>query len=240
MVSLHMVRIRSNARLESSLLPSDCTGKSVAFQPGSGSHDDLENFDMGKVSSVTRCFTSDLCANDAKSPTSNKLGCQWGNHFFYIGNLTWLPLDTDYLGSSPVLWYQTGHWSRRTEAVHAHIYDYHIGNGSAVDEAAVAFAIDMGYTSDDPGQILPSHLGGSGTDLRNIFPRSKNFNRMEWAHVIANVEKFVSTYGSAYFTVNLAFHLVSETRPFLIIYQIKPGNGTSDDIIINSIANPNP
>lgn len=221
----------------------DCTGKSIAFQPDSMSPEDLEKVGMDKIiSSVSWCFTSDLCVTHTKTGSMYKSGCQWANHVLRIGEITWLPIDTSNLEGSPVLWYQTGRWSNRTDVMHAHVHKHHLRYAvlRPISVEALMYGRHIGYPDDGVDRILPRFLGGSSNDYRNIFPRSRNFDGDHWTRVEDRVEQHVLTYGSAYLTINLAYHTPFESRPFLIIYRIRPGDLSSDDIIINDIVNPNP
>lgn len=199
----------------------DCEGKSIAVKPGSPSHNNLVALGMNDmVTSVSLCFSTDKCDHRSKRSNNN---CQWANNVFTIGFLPWLNSDRNNL-NGPISYYQIGPNSR-TEVMEAHIYPHHLGTGTGTNQAARDYTSNMGNPSDDAGHILAARLGGSGTDLRNIFPQSRHINRGAWAREVEGlVALVVQSQGSAIFTINLIYEETTDTRPQLIVYRIKSGN----------------
>lgn len=80
-------------------------------------------------------------------------------------------------------------------------------------------------------------LISTGTDLRNIFPQSSNFNRGMWAQVEGQVADVVHNNNGAIFIVNLQYANAAATRPDSLVYCIK-NLQTNANILTNDILNP--
>lgn len=209
----------------------NCSGKSRALYPGSTQHNDLLQLKFNDVvSSFGRCYDDDYC--DEKQSTQ----CGSGSDELTVGFLSWISQDRSHL-PEPVTLFQTGP-HERTELMVAQILPQHLNTGTSISQKARNYIQNIGNDGDDAGQILAARLGGSGTDLRNIFPQSPNFKRATWSQVEASVADVVrSSHGGAHFSVNLLYHTTSDTRPYKIIYRIK--SSKSDDVVVvNDLLNP--
>lgn len=217
----------------------DCTGESIGVQPEIENTNDFKGFTKSNVVlSMSRCFRSDLCVSRSGTSINYEIGCHWPNHRLHHGSLPWLTYDIGNLEGGPVLWYQTGGWSNRTDVIHAHIFKHHVRRGPGINENARKYIEDNGFPGDEVGLILPNRFTGSGSDLRNIYPQSSDFKSRLWGNLENRIADIVRRYGSAYFTANLAYHLATDTRPYLIIYRVRPGDLSSEEIIINDMVNP--
>ncbi|KAL7301718.1 hypothetical protein TKK_0005715 [Trichogramma kaykai] len=154
-----------------------------------------------------------------------------------LGFQSHLPRDTSNLGNGPVRYYQRAHGNGRTEVMEALIEPKHLNKGSAPTKGARDYAHRMGKANDDAGHILAARLGGSGSDLRNIFPQSKNINRGVWAQAEADVANAVQKYKKIHYVVNLIYKDQKATRPYQINYKVtKPDGGV---LFCNDVVNPN-
>lgn len=195
-----------------------CEGKSKFVGPNTPNQNDLKKIGFdNKIVSVSECFSEDKCSNRGKRQTNN--GCRWANDELTIGFLPWLQRDRNNL-KPPVVYFQRNQ-NGRTEVMEALIEKKHLKTGTPTDQNARNYATSSGRPDDDAGHILAARLGGSGTDLRNIFPQSKNFNRGVWAREVEDwVARVVETKGKARFTVNLVYNNNQDKRPTLLVYRI--------------------
>lgn len=214
----------------------NCQGRSIVVQPGTRSHNNLEDLAMNDmVTSVSMCLSTDKCDNDNRYKRSNGNNCQWANEVLTLGFLPWLIRDTSNLDNSPVVFYQIGPHGR-TEVMEAYIYVRHLNTGTSTNQVARNFARSMGNFNDDAGHILAQRLGGSGTDLRNIFPQSPNINRGVWSQVEETISQLVLlSRNGVRFTVNLEYHSREDTRPYQIVFRIRIND---NDWMINDMINP--
>lgn len=169
----------------------------------------------------------------AKRSANNRI--EFASDLLETGFLAWLPRDTTNL-NGPVRFYQRAP-NGRTEVMEAQILPQHLNSGTATNTAARTYARQMGKNNDDAGHILARMLGGSGTDLRNIFPQNLNFNRGIWSEVEASVADAVRNNNGIRFTVNLMYHSTSDTRPYKLVYCIRKINN-GEVITINDLLNP--
>ncbi|XP_050439305.1 uncharacterized protein LOC126844884 [Adelges cooleyi] len=215
-----------------------CEGRSVAVYPGSVGHDDLSSVGMNDmVTSVGSCWDHDRyreCPTRSKRAAGNR--CEFAMDVLTVGFLAWRARDTIGL-TGPVNYYQRSGRNGRTESMEAFIYPRHLYTGTGTNGAAQAYARRMGHGNDDAGHLLASRLGGSGTDLRNIFPQSPNINRGVMAQTEAMVAEVVNSYGSARYNVNLEYADEDATRPVQIVVRIARGD-TGEVILINDLVNP--
>lgn len=203
----------------------NCSGKSRALYPGSPKHNDLLQLNFNdKTSSFSKCYDHDNC--DANNNCDDELT---------IGALSWVSNDRSHL-PSPVTLFQTGPYER-TEVMQAEILPQHLNTGTAINQNAQNYARRMGNYNDNAGHILAKRLGGSGTDSRNIFPQSRNFNQGGWSQMESTVVDTVQNYGGAHYSVNLLYHTTSDKRPYKIVYRIISMN-SNDVVIINDLLNP--
>ncbi|XP_055303239.1 uncharacterized protein LOC129568923 [Sitodiplosis mosellana] len=210
----------------------NCSGKSRALYPGSLRHNDLLQLNFNdKTSSFGKCYDDDYCGS--QNSTNN---CASASNELTVGILSWVSQDRSNL-LNPVTLFQTGPYER-TEVMEALIRAQHLNTGTVASQRARNYAKRMGNYSDEPGHILSARLGGSGTDLRNIFPQSRNFNRGKWNQVETFVADVVQRYGGAHFSVNLLYQTTSDTKPYEIVYRIKSFN-SDDVIIVNDLLNSN-
>lgn len=219
-----------------------CTGKSVAIYPGSISHHDLKKVNISyHIGAIGNCFDHDKyfeCTDkSSRSKRQANQYCELAKDVLTIGFLPWRTRDTTRLDGSPVRYYQIHPRNSRTESMEALITRNHLNTGSSTNQAARNYAHQMGRNNDDAGHILAQRLGGSGTDLRNIFPQSNNINRGVWAQVEDTVANVVQNYGSVIFNVNLEYSDEDSTRPNKIVYRIAREDN-NHVVEINDLVNP--
>ncbi len=95
-----------------------------------------------------------------------------------------------------------------------------IGTGTRTNQKARDWARSRGNNDDDAGHILGALLGGSGTDLDNIFPQLRKINRGAYRVFEGKIRDHIEEHG----TVNLEWEFVyanGGTRPTKIIYIVK-------------------
>ncbi len=95
-----------------------------------------------------------------------------------------------------------------------------IGTGTRTNQKARDWARSRGNNDDDAGHILGALLGGSGTDLDNIFPQLRKINRGAYRVFEGKIREYIEEHG----TVNLEWEFVyanGGTRPTKIIYTVK-------------------
>ena len=95
-----------------------------------------------------------------------------------------------------------------------------IGTGTRTNQKARDWARSRGNNDDDAGHILGALLGGSGTDLDNIFPQLRKINRGAYRVFEGKIREYIEEHG----TVNLEWEFVyakGGTRPTKIIYIVK-------------------
>ena len=95
-----------------------------------------------------------------------------------------------------------------------------IGTGTPTNQDARDWAHLRGNNDDDAGHILGALLGGSGTDLRNIFPQLPKINRGKYRVFEGKIRNYINKHG----TVHLEWKFVyanGGTRPTQIVYIVK-------------------
>ncbi|XP_031634643.1 uncharacterized protein LOC116347958 [Contarinia nasturtii] len=206
----------------------NCLGKSRPLYPGSPRHNDLLQLKFNDItSSFGKCYDND---NNCDSQVDGTNDCT-----FTIGILPWALKDRNNL-PSPIILFQTGPYDR-AEVMEAQIEAKHLNTGTAASQNAYKYAKQMGNIDDNAGHILSTRLGGSGTDLRNIFPQSRLFNHNIWSQIVNFVADTVERHGGAHFTVNLLYDGIRDTRPYKIVYRVKSENST-DVLFVNDLLNP--
>lgn len=206
----------------------NCLGKSVTLYPGSLHHSNLLQLRFNdKTSSFGKCYDNDICGSQANGNECDDV--------LTIGALSTHLKDRNNL-PSPVTLFQIGPFDR-TEVLEALITPSNLNTGTVATQNARNFGRRMGNVNDEAAHILSIRLGGSGSDLRNIFPMSRLFDYSKWSKVDDLITDVVNRYGGAHFTVNLLYKDTADTRPYKIVYRIKSIN--SDDVIIlNDLLNP--
>ncbi|SFB48052.1 DNA/RNA non-specific endonuclease [Rhizobium sp. NFR07] len=102
-----------------------------------------------------------------------------------------------------------------------------IGTGTPTNQAARDHARALGKETDDAGHARGSNLGGSGTDLDNIFPQAPSVNRGKFRVFEQNVaDRIASTGQSADITLTPTY-AGSSTRPSSMNYNVRFDDGTS-------------
>lgn len=144
-----------------------------------------------------------------------------------IGEIDGKPkITTGFPKDSPIQYFQLGK-NGQTLTMDALIEKKHLGTGSGTNQKARDKVKDEGHPvwRDHAGHILANILGGSGTDLRNIFPQSPQWNTGFWrTSVEKTVRDEVLKWGSVHFTVNLRYVDETYTRPREIGYCIRQTN----------------
>lgn len=119
----------------------------------------------------------------------------------------------------------------------AEIYRYRLNTGTSTNNATRIFARNTDNSNDQAGHMLTSRLGGSGTDLRNIFPQNSHMNTGLWRSIENDVYNMVLNSGFVRLTINLLYEDRSSTRPFNIVYRIQSNTPSVYDGIIHDISN---
>lgn len=228
----------------------NCEGNSMPLYPGTPAHNDFGELGIdNRINSVGRCYDHDICANRSKrSSNDNKIPnnlflCSMAAVSFYNGlqgnSMSPIVDTSDLPRDGPIQYFQRSALNGRTELMEAHIYPKHLNTGTRVNRTAQAHVRQWSLSGDQTAQILAQRLGGSGSDLRNIFPRNSNFSLRNFSRVEETVIKAVSDRGGARFTINLLYHTAMDMRPYELIYRIATTDG-SEVIEINDLLNPSP
>lgn len=213
---------------------SDCEGRSIAVQ--SGKYHNLVDYVI-TARSVSACFQRDKC--ETQTHRKRSYNCKFINDFM-IGFLPWLRRDRDNLQNGPVQYFQIGP-NGRTEVMEALIHRRHLDTGTPPDNSAREFTRNMneGNTGDQAGHVLASRLGGSGRDLRNIFPQNPHMNMGHWRSIENDVYNLVAASDEPVrFNINLLYESRSSTRPSSIVFRIQSNISSVHDRIIEDIPNP--
>lgn len=188
-----------------------CKGVSRFSRPYSPNHNDLLvlGFKNG-ILSVSNCFENDICE-------FNK-SCDASKNPMILGLNPSLPMDTIDL-KGPITYQQIGE-NGRTESVEAKIAKNHFYTGNSINDEAHKKAKTFGRSDDIPGHIIFERFGGSGTDLRNIFPQKINYNRGIREDIEDLLSGAIEAYNTVSITVNLLYHNLNDKRPYSLIYRI--------------------
>ncbi|CAL8126410.1 unnamed protein product [Orchesella dallaii] len=128
----------------------------------------------------------------------------------------------------PIDAYQLGH-DGRVEYLAAEIGVDHLDKGNESNDEWVKWARTRGTSSDEPGLLLSSRLGGSGTDKTNLFPKSPLLDKTLWKeHEGAAVEEAsdMRKWKKIKFVVRLEYPSDDSTRPSALEYQYDLPSGT--------------
>ncbi|ODM96176.1 hypothetical protein Ocin01_10507 [Orchesella cincta] len=128
----------------------------------------------------------------------------------------------------PIDTYQLGH-DGRVEYLAAEIGVDHLDKGNDTNDEWVKWAKTRGTSTDEPGLILSSRLGGSGTDKTNLFPKSPLLDKTLWKeHEQAAVEEAsdMRKWKKIKFAIKLEYPSDDSTRPSALEYQYDLPSGT--------------
>lgn len=231
----------------------NCEGNSMPLYAGTPAHNNFAELGIDdKINSVGRCYDHDICANRLKrssidddiNTASNLYLCSMATASFNNNNLNANPrssiIDAKYLPrDGPIQYFQRSSLNGRTELMEAHIHPRHLNTGTQVNHAAQAHVRQLESPGDRATHLLAKQLGGSGSDLRNIFAQNANFNSDKFSKVEEMVANVVRNRGGARFTIRLLYHAATDVRPYELIYRITSIDG-SEVIKINDLLNPNP
>jgi len=116
--------------------------------------------------------------------------------------------------------YTTG-TNGRLESAFAKIEPQHIGTGSSTNDATRLFARIFGNSTDDAGHAIGKNLGGSGTDVSNIFPQAPGVNRGAYRVFEQQIARAVQAGDEVYVRVVPQYSTPTATRPFQVLYQVR-------------------
>ena len=192
---------------------------STGWVPASGLHagDEVSTID----GTATRVLSTESCSTPTRVYTLEVSG----DHTFFVGPFGLLVHNVKCS-------YKNGH-KGRLEEMNAEVGPSDLYTGTATNQRARNFARSMGYGNDDAGHSLARALGGSGTDLRNIFPQLPRINRGIFARYERRVRRSIQKSGLKAKIVQKLKYVGKSTRPYEIRYKFKVGTETDDVIFAN-------
>jgi len=126
----------------------------------------------------------------------------------------------------------------RTEEMTVTIYPRDLNTGTAASNAARKKARSWGKKDDDAGHIVAKRLGGSGSDLRNIFPQNPNKNRGQWRTQEGKVFDLVKKHNGVRYYVKLIYANRNAKRPTKFNYRVNKIKGGGKALLSGTISNP--
>ena len=123
--------------------------------------------------------------------------------------------------------------NERLESAFAKIERQHLGTGTSTNAAARLFARTFGRAKDDAGHAIAKRLGGSGKDIKNIFPQSLRLNRGDFREYEAKIAAKVKAGKEVFVQVILKYDSSIATRPSRIVYVTRVNGETEIKVFLN-------